>query len=157
MAYTLKPAGRSFYLVASSLSPVFDGWRLISDETQKKLVDASGIPVRSYPSRLTFRVSANTRDKPISTLPRDPLKAACSVNEYLVKLGFQMSVFRGLESHTVRPTQVRSMDPVAGSPDGERIYLVDFETKDLPVSDRVVLEVLAPTGERIGKFHLDLY
>jgi hypothetical protein len=38
----------------------------------------------------------------------------------------------------------------------ERIYRVSVNLPRVPMSDRVVLEVFAPDGERICKFHLDL-
>jgi hypothetical protein len=156
-AYTLKPEGRSFYLMASSVNPSFNGWRVVGDDTEKQLLDASGTPVRAYPSRLTFRVSASGRYISKLEMPRDMLKADCTVNEYLLKLGFRMVVFRGLESRAVHPRQVRSIGVPPDVPFDERVYLVEFDAQDIPVTDRVVLEVLAPTGERIGKFHLDLY
>jgi len=31
-----------------------------------------------------------------------------------------------------------------------------FDLGNVPIEDRVVLEVLAPSGERLCKFHLDL-
>ncbi len=158
-AYTLKPQGRSFYVMASAVNPSFDGWRVMAtDAEQKQLLDASGMPVLRYPSHLTFRVSASAHGAgPALSVPRDLLRAAYSLNDYLLNLKFRIAIFRGLHSRIVQPRDVHMIGVPPDLPYDERIYLVEFDTLDIPVSDRIVLEVLDPKGERIGRFHLDLY
>ena len=41
-------------------------------------------------------------------------------------------------------------------PYDERVYQISFDIGRIPITDRVVLEVLSPSGERLCKFHLDL-
>jgi hypothetical protein len=41
-------------------------------------------------------------------------------------------------------------------PYDERIYRIGFDMGKIPIQDRVVMEVLTPTGQRLCKFHLDL-
>ena len=38
----------------------------------------------------------------------------------------------------------------------ERVYRISFSGQKIPVSDRCILEVLSPTGERLTRFHFDL-
>jgi hypothetical protein len=42
-------------------------------------------------------------------------------------------------------------------PYNERIYRIGFDLGKVPIDDRVVMEVISPTGERLCKFHLDLF
>jgi hypothetical protein len=44
----------------------------------------------------------------------------------------------------------------ADVPYDERVYRINFALDKLPITDRCVLEVLSPTGERLTKFHFDL-
>ena len=39
----------------------------------------------------------------------------------------------------------------------ERIYRIRFNLGRIPIDDRIVLEVFSPTGERLSKFHVDLF
>jgi hypothetical protein len=38
----------------------------------------------------------------------------------------------------------------------ERIYRVTFNLNQMPITDRFVLEVRSPEGNRMAKFHFDL-
>jgi hypothetical protein len=41
-------------------------------------------------------------------------------------------------------------------PYDERIYRVSFDLGEVPLADRIVLEVLSPREERLTRFHLDM-
>ena len=77
-------------------------------------------------------------------------------HEFMTKLRYRVAIFHGLEERILQP---RSIDEI-GMPDDisydERIYRIGFDIGSrVPVEDRIVLEVLSSSGERLGKFHLE--
>lgn len=152
----LKPAGTPLTLMATAESPMFEGWRRVTRGNRTVLLDASGTPVRQFPKMVRFRVSASTRpdrmlpfDKPFPVTGDDPSK-------WLKQLSFRLKIFHGLDAREVQPATVQHLGVPPDVPYDERIYLVTFELKDVPAGDRLVLEVFAPDGTRVGKFHLEL-
>ena len=153
---SLKPAGTGLTLMATAESPMFEGWKRVVRNHRSVLLDASGTPVRTFPETVNFRVTASTRsdrfmpfDKP-DPIPGDDAKA------WLKQLTFRLKIFHGLEAREVDPAAVKNLGVPPDVPYDERIYLVGFEIKDVPATDRLVLEVFAPDGTRVGRFHLEL-
>jgi hypothetical protein len=143
-------------IMAMAMNPQFEGWRRQIVGSRFALLDAGGVPVRYFPQNITFRVSFSTRTKLTDQDSRFPLHTNMSADAYLLKLGFQLKIFHGLHQTVLRP-QTSELIGVPGDisyPD--RIYRLSFALPQVPTSDRIVLEVLAPSGERICKFHLDL-
>lgn len=157
LTYTLRPANRPFYLMASAIDPQFEGWKVLGSEFHQYVIDAAGERVKSYPSQILFRVSAGAKDSTLLDTHREPVAATGNMNSYLLNLSFRLKIFRGLSARTLHPSMVRMIGVPADVPYEERIYQVSFETKDVPLEDRMVLEVLSPGGQRLGKFHLDFY
>jgi hypothetical protein len=157
LAYELKPLKRSFYIAASAMGTEFAGWKVLGPEYHHYLVDSSGATVSSYPGRLVFRVSAGARDKSLIGGYRQPVLSASAMNDFLLGLRFRLKIFHGLKMHVQEPAALREIGMPAYVSYDERVYHVAFDLKDVPINDRIVLEVLDPGGERIGKFHFDLY
>jgi hypothetical protein len=42
-------------------------------------------------------------------------------------------------------------------PYNERIYMVEFPMKDVPIEDRLMIEVLDPSDKRMAKFSITMY
>lgn len=148
------------YLLATAESPQFEGWRVRDDGTRKVVVGADGLPVRFYPRHVSFRVTATAmRPKLLMIDSQGTLNLSeASLNSFLLNVHFRLLVFRGLEVERLEPQGVKMLGMPADVPYGERVYGIAF---DLPhpisMEDRVVLEVLSPTGTRLCKFHLDFY
>ena len=155
--YQLKPAKRDFYLEVSALDPAFEGMQVKTVAERPYVVDPSGARVQRYPEHLTFRVSAGVQVKKAIDSYREPVRAACDLNYYLSHLRFRVKVFRGLYDHAMHPAAVYVQPGPSSAKVEGRVYEVAFDMQNVPLEDRVVLEVLSPSGERIGKFHLDLY
>jgi hypothetical protein len=157
LAYELRPPKRPFYLMAASVGSDFDGWKVLGSGYHKYIVDREGARVSQYPRRLLFRVSAGARDQALIGHYRDPITSRCKLNELLVGLRFRLKLFRGVHARALQPQMVRQVGVPEDIPFEERVYVVGFDLNGAPLSDRVVLEVLSPAGECIGKFHFDLY
>lgn len=152
----MKPGPNDLTLMATAESPMFEGWRRVIRNNQRQLVDASGVPVRSFPENLNFRVTASTRsDRVLPFDQPDPI-AGSDTETWLRNLSFRLKIFRGLDAREVEPVAIKNLGMPPDVPYDERIYLVSFDVKDVPSTDRLVLEVFAPDGTRVGKFHLEL-
>ncbi len=160
-AVLLQPAKRVLYFLASAQSYEFEGWRDIMDDANNKsvLLDRSGNPVERFPRFVDFRVTVSTRPKALPQL--DPFTLDCESecdgdNDYLLNLNFRVRIFHGLQVTVLEPRVVKLIGMPLDVPYDERVYRVSFDLGEVPTTDRIVLEVLSPEGERLTKFHLDL-
>jgi len=152
--YRLKNAKKDFYIMASLENSSMDGVRV--DRSRGRVYSADGTPLRNYPPVLEFRVSASGMDDRLLGGKGSELDSKDTLNSYLLNLRFQLKVFRGLEMKELEPLSVKLIGVPADTPYDERIYRVSFELPDIPVDDRIVLNVLSPNGECLSKFHLQL-
>jgi hypothetical protein len=151
----VRDAGQTMYLLVSAANPQFEGWRRVVDHDHPKLLDASGSPVQSYPESVTFRVTASTRVR-LLAIQQWPGTAGQDLEQYLLRLRFRLKVFRGLHQRVLQPESVTLVGMPADVAYDERVYRVNFRLGEVPVSDRLVFEVLSPKGDRLSRFHLDL-
>ncbi len=150
----LEPSKTPLFLLVSAESRGFDGWREVDEGAHHMLYAPDGSPVRTYPEFIDFRVTASTRVR----LPQEspyPIPCRESVNSYLMSLRFRLKIFRGLQYSVLEPKMVRMIGVPADVPYDERIYRVSFKLPEVPLDERLMLEVLSPSGERVSKFHLE--
>ena len=151
----LRDARQTMFLVASARDAKFEGLQRVLQDGRRRLLDGDGNRVLFFPETLQFRVTASTRLKLVD-VPQWQVRAGQDVNDYLLKLRFQLRIFRGLQQRIVKPATVEMVGMPAEVSYDERIYRVSFAVGQLPMWDRVVLEVISPSGERLSRFHLDL-
>jgi hypothetical protein len=154
-AFLVQPWNSVLTVLASVENPHFEGWRREMSGGRRRLVNASGQPVSHYPEHLEFRVSTGTLSK-MTDAPPFPMRTSLSTNDYLLNLRFRLKIFHGLRQTLVMPESTAMIGVPADIAYDERIYRVSFDLDEVSTDDRVVLEVLAPSGERLCKFHLDL-
>lgn len=158
-AFVLRPDGASFNMIGSVESAEFDGVRRVVGQHGKLLLMRSGAPLRHYPARLTFRITASGLDsKLIGSASPTPgrVDSAAQLNDFLLNIGFRLKVFDALDSRQFAPVSVRQIGMPADVVYPERIYQISFDLQDVPTDQRLVLEVYSPEGERFCRFHLDL-
>jgi hypothetical protein len=155
-SFKVSSSGICFYLLGTVESPKFEGWQRVTVNDRSHLFDAGGQPVRTYPQELQFRITASTHEKMLDNQPFT-ITSSIPMNDYLLHLRFRLKVFHGVESRIVRPASVEPIGMPADVSYEERIYRIRFNLGHIPIDDRIVLEVLAPTGERLSKFHVDLF
>lgn len=142
--------------MATAESPMFEGWRRVIRNHHSIVLDASGTPVRFFPQTLKFRVTASTRSDRLMPFDKpDPIEGS-DARAWLKQLSFRLKIFHGLDAHEVEPAAITNLGMPPDIPYDERIYEVSFDLKDMPATDRLVLEVFSPDGERVGRFHLEL-
>jgi hypothetical protein len=155
-SFKVRSSGICFYLLGTVESPKFDGWQKVTVKDRSHLYDASGQPVRVYPEEMQFRITASAREKLLENQPFT-IASAIPMNDYLLHLRFRIKVFHGVEWRIVRPASVEAIGMPADVSYDERIYRIRFNLGHIPIDDRIVLEVFSPTGERLSKFHVDLF
>ncbi len=155
-SFIINGGKNGIVLMATALTPELEGWRRIGDGRRTYVLTREGSHPHQYPSEVQFRVTASGRTD--VTPDADPLKveSELDLNDYLLRLHFRMRVFHGLHVKVVEPSEVRVIGVPADVPYNERIYKVSFRLPRVPVTDRMLLEVLSPEGERLARFHFEL-
>ena len=134
-AFLVQPWGSVLTVLASVENPHFEGWRRQSFGERRRLVNASGQPVRYYPEHLEFRVSTGTRTQ-VSDAQPFPMTTTLSANDYLLNLRFRLKIFHGLEQTVVMPESTAMIGVPADIPYEERIYRVSFDLDQVSTGDR---------------------
>jgi len=151
----LRPSKLQVALMASAESEQFKSWRLIEENDKRRVIDADGQPVKKMPSRVTFRITAGTKDK-LTDTPGYPIETETNLNNFLLKLRFRVKIFRGVDARIIEPHEVKMIGIPADEPYNERIFRAAFDLGDVNIDERVVLEVIdGDTNQRISKFHLE--
>lgn len=154
--FELLPAKRDFQLMASVETEAFDGVRVLRARANPSVTRPDGTPMSSYPESLQFRVTASALKSEASIGEPTKVSSETDMNQYLLGMRFRLKVFRGIDMQTAEPTATQLIGVPPDQPFDERVYRVTFETKDVPLDARLVLEVLAPDGERLCRFHLEV-
>ena len=158
-AFVLKPSKQLFKIHASAECPALNGVKLTRVSGDPELVDDRGERLRAFPRHMNFRVTATARVKTAPVAPGDDPPYTLSnqppLEELLRSLSFRVKIFRGIHTRTLQPTSVRMIGVPADVPYNERIYEMKFDLGEVPPDDKIVLEVLAPNGERLSKFQLN--
>jgi hypothetical protein len=156
-AFVLNPERRPFFLLACADNPQLENLKITRVNLGGTVVAADGSQMRQYPAELSFRVTASALDPEMLTSEILPVQShGQDMNRFLLGLNFQLKVYRALHMKVLRPARVTMIGMPADVPYDERVYRVAFDTEDIPVDARIVLEVIAPTGERLSRFHLEL-
>src|ERR1700727_565958 len=136
----LKPSGDALSLVGLIECPELAGAHHISRGLNAKLMAADGNLIQKLPQRFSFRVTASLRkillDGPAATvnIEGDP-------HELLLNLKFRVRAYHGLQAHEIAPDSIEMIGMPADVPYDERVYRINMNVANLPVSDRMVIEV----------------
>jgi hypothetical protein len=115
----------------------------------------AGLPER-WPQDISFRVTASLDETPVPGVIPLATLTDLDPTDFLLGLKFQVRTFHGLEVRTLEPRQVRMIGMPADVPYRARIYSVSFRLDNVPVEDRLVLDILDGAGQRVTKFFLVL-
>ena len=154
----LEPSRASVNLLASATSPAFEGLKRLragADGTGFTLVSESGRRVNFFPHQIVFRVTASTRGEPLEAEPLT-FETKEPAEELILHFQFRLRIFHGLEWQDLNPAKVEMIGMPADVSYPERIYLVRFDLHRVPADDRLLLQLLDSSGQRVCRFHLDL-
>jgi hypothetical protein len=147
----LKPSGANLALMGLIECPELEGAQSVSEGANKKLVSAAGDTIRHFPQRFSFRITASLRkmlmDRPVASVDvRD------EPHELLLNLKFRIRAYNGLENHEIVPESVEMIGMPADVPYDERVYRVNLNNVNLPITARLVVEIRTPQGELLTHF-----
>lgn len=154
-AFQDLPSKRNFYLYASVENPALDGVRVVRSR-EGSVTRSDGTPLTSYPEVLDFRVTASAFEQELSGVQAEAVECRKDMNEFLLGLKFRLKIYRGLHMQIIKPKNIATIGVPADLPYDERVYRVSFDTHNIPVDARIVLEVMSPEGNRLSRFHLEL-
>lgn len=151
----IKPSGSVLTFLGLIECPELEGARQMYEGERAAIVSADGKPLTYFPRHFNFRITASLR-KTILVEPTDAFSLTEEPQDLLVQLRFRLRAYHALQVEEIQPQSVQIIGVPADVPNDERVYRVSFSLGDMPITDRCVLEVLSPSGERLTKFHFDL-
>jgi hypothetical protein len=147
----LKPTGANLALMGLIECPELEGAQSVSEGANKKLVSADGDTIRHFPQRFSFRITASLR-KMLMDRPVASVDVSDEPHELLLNLKFRIRAYTGLENHEIIPESVEMIGMPADVPYDERVYRVNVNNVNLPITARLVVEVRTPQGELLTHF-----
>jgi hypothetical protein len=147
----LEPSGTNVSFLGLIECSEIEGAQQVSQGLNAKVVDSHGVPLRTLPHHVSFRITASLR-KTLIDPPLDTVSSGQTPSEFLLKLGFRLKVYHGLERRELFPESVTMIGVPSDVAYDERVFRASFDLEDLPVTDRVVLEIVSPEDEVITHF-----
>lgn len=151
----LQPAGTVLTFLGLIECPGLEGAQHITDGVNARIVNTDGKSLAYFPDNFSFRITASLR-RIVLLDPTATFAISDQPQDLLLKFKFLLKAHHGLQVREIQPESVQLIGVPADIPYDERVYRVSFNVKDLPVTDRCVLEVISPEGVRLTKFHFDL-
>lgn len=155
-SFVLHPAGQKFYILASVEDKRFNHLEVSRVRTSPFVIDRAGSLWMHYPEEITFRVTASAVQDNFAELDTTDIDEGGDINSFLLGLKFRLKAYRGLDMEIREPAEIKMIGMPADVAYDERVSRVTFDTGDLPVDTRLVLEVLSPGGQLLSRFHLEL-
>ncbi|HET6845144.1 MAG TPA: hypothetical protein VFK06_26175 [Candidatus Angelobacter sp.] len=153
--FMIKPSGSVMALLGLIECPEIEGAQRVSEGMTSKVLAADGTAITTFPSHFSFRITASLR-KTLTLLPEDSVTSTLEPEELLAHLKFRMRAYDGLRVSEVEPESVQIIGVPEDVPYDERIYRVQFAVKGLPITARLVLDVLTPEGTQLTHFTFSL-
>ena len=147
----LKPSKATLSLIGLIECPELEGALHVAEGSHRRLVSADGTTVKQFPQRFSFRITASLK-KIFIEEPNTSVNIAGDPHELLLKLKFRVRAYHGLESREIVPQSIEMIGMPADVPADERVYRMNMDTGNLPITDRVVVEIFSPQGELLTHF-----
>jgi hypothetical protein len=147
----LTPSGALVSLLALIECPEIEGAQHVSEGLNATIVSAEGVPMEHFPRDFSFRITASLR-KTVLDPPERTVVTPEEPRQFLLRLGFRLKIYDGLNMREVQPKTVTLIGVPADVSYDERVFRLTFDVGELPLSDRLVLEALSPQGETLTHF-----
>lgn len=151
----LQPAGAVVDVLALIECPELEGAQKVSHGLSSRVVLADGSQLRYFPSQFSFRVTASLR-RALLESPTDSYVTRSAPETFLLNLNFRLKAYDGLQVTEFQPVKAELIGVPREISYDERIYRVSFNLPRLPLTDRCILEVISPDGQKIGHFTFTL-
>jgi hypothetical protein len=147
----LKPSRATLSMMGLVECPELEGVQHVSQGLSARLISANGAPMKKFPPAFSFRITASLR-KVVLDGPAESVEVAGDPRELLLRLGFRIRVYDGLKTREIAPESVEMIGMPAYVPYDERVYRIKVNAGNLPVTDRFVIDIVAPQGEVLTHF-----
>lgn len=147
----LKPSNATLSLIGLIECPELEGVQHVSEGSQAKLVSTDGNTVKEFPQRFSFRITASLK-KVFLEGPVRSIDLSDDPHELLLHLKFRVRAYHGLEVREVEPQSIEMIGMPADVPYDERVYRININAGNLPITDRLVVEIFSPEGELLTHF-----
>jgi hypothetical protein len=147
----LKPSKATLSLIGLIECPELEGAQHVAEGLHKKLVSTDGTAVRQFPQRFSFRITASLRRIFVEG-PDSSVDVAGDPQELLLNLKFRIRAYNGLQAREIVPQSIEMIGVPADVPYDERVYRINIDAGNLPITDRLIVEIFAPQGELLTHF-----
>lgn len=151
----VKPSGAIVSLLGLIECPELEGAQQVTNGVNAEIVTMDGERLRHFPQNFSFRITASLR-KTVIIDPTDTFNSVERPEDLILNLKFRLKAYHGLDVLEIPPESIQIIGVPSDVASDERVYRIRFNVKKLPVTDRCVLEVLSPEGDRLAKFHFDI-
>lgn len=151
----LTPSKAEVSILGLVECPEIEGAQRVSQGIKAFLISSNGVPLKHYPREFSFRITATMR-KTLLDSPSQTVATKYDPRQFLMKLRFKLKIYHGLQRRAVFPRSVKMIGMPGDVPYDERVFRVNFDVEDLPVTDRIVLEILSPEDELLTHFTFGL-
>jgi hypothetical protein len=151
----LKPSKAILSLIGLIECPELEGVQHVAEGSHKRLVSADGVTIKEFPQRFSFRITASLR-KVFVEGPNTSVDVADDPQALLLKLKFRIRAYNGLQVREIAPQSIEMIGMPADVPYDERVYRINIDAGNLPITDRLVVEILSPQGELLTHFPFSL-
>ena len=151
----LQPSGEPLTFLATWIAPELAKYEKVITQTGNYVRDADGEIIRSYPEKMTLRITVGNKTVMDERKPME-LESKMSAEELARSVHFRLRIYDGLEYRLVEPESVQNIGVPKDVPYNERIYLVDFALKNVPIDRRLMIEVLDPNDQRVARFSVSM-
>lgn len=151
----LKPSKATLSLIGLIECPELEGAQHVAEGSHRKLVSAEGGTIKEFPNRFSFRITASLK-KVFVEGPNTSIDVADDPQQLLLKLKFRIRAYNGLEVREIKPQSIEMIGMPAEVPYDERVYRINVEGANLPITDRLVVEIFSPQGQLLTHFPFSL-
>ncbi len=151
----LQPSGALVAILGLFECPQLQGAQRLNHGLESRIVLSDGAKLDRFPRQFSVRVTASLR-KALMEEPEFTVKTDKAPGDFLLGLRFRLQAYDGLDHHVILPRSVTMIGAPATLPYNERIYRLNFDVGDRPITSRFLLEVFSPKGEQIGRFSFRL-
>jgi hypothetical protein len=147
----LMPSKAVLSLIGLIECPELEGAQHVAEGSHKRLVSSEGETIKEFPQRFSFRITASLR-KVFLEEPKISVDVADDPQQLLLKLKFRIRAYNGLEVREIQPQSIEMIGMPADVPYDERVYRINIDAGNLPITDRLVVEIFSPQDKLLTHF-----
>jgi hypothetical protein len=147
----LKPSKETLSFIGLIECPELEGAQHVSEGLRAKLVSTNGNTIEQFPQHFSFRITASLK----KIFLDGPVRSVASLGDpqqLLLHLKFRVRAYHGLEARELTPHSIEMIGMPADVPSDERVYRININAGNLPITDRLVVQIFSPEGELLTHF-----